>query len=79
MLPPIEQRIELPPSSQWQSLFYSSQQTHRVSISNLDTAIAVADAFVPAGSKGKVIVEAYPGPGQLTRALLKLPRAYRAY
>ncbi|ESK97403.1 mitochondrial rna polymerase specificity factor [Moniliophthora roreri MCA 2997] len=74
VFPPVEQRIELPPSSQWQSLFYSAHQTHRVSISKLDTAIAVADAFVPAGSKGKVIVEAFPGPGQLTRALLKLPK-----
>ncbi|KAF9071676.1 S-adenosyl-L-methionine-dependent methyltransferase [Rhodocollybia butyracea] len=34
----------------------------------------MADLFVPEGSKDKVIVEAFPGPGQLTRSLLALPK-----
>lgn len=46
----------------------------RITISNAHTAKQLAEAFVPEGSKDKVIVEAYPGPGMLTRALLDLPR-----
>ncbi|KAI6033034.1 S-adenosyl-L-methionine-dependent methyltransferase [Pisolithus orientalis] len=38
------------------------------------SAALVADAFVPAGSKDKVIIEAFPGPGVLTRALMALPK-----
>ncbi|KAK7045566.1 hypothetical protein VNI00_007398 [Paramarasmius palmivorus] len=73
-LPPPEQRTELPPVSQWQKLFHARSQSHRVSLADAEVAPLVADAFVPEGSKGKVIIEAFPGPGVLTRALLKLPR-----
>ncbi|KAG6885163.1 hypothetical protein C0993_005403 [Termitomyces sp. T159_Od127] len=47
---------------------------HRISVRNPATAATIADAFVPEGSQDKIIVEAYPGPGQLTRALLALPK-----
>ncbi|KAG9312882.1 S-adenosyl-L-methionine-dependent methyltransferase [Chiua virens] len=47
---------------------------HHVSLRNPETAAQVADAFVPPGTKDKVIIEAFPGPGLLTRALLQLPK-----
>ncbi|KAG8213823.1 hypothetical protein J3R82DRAFT_10538 [Butyriboletus roseoflavus] len=47
---------------------------HRVCLRNSETAAKVAEAFVPAGAKDKVVIEAFPGPGILTRALLQLPR-----
>ncbi|KAF8552511.1 S-adenosyl-L-methionine-dependent methyltransferase [Imleria badia] len=54
---------------------YGSQGVkHHVYIRNPETAAKVAEAFVPAGTKDKVIIEAFPGPGILTRALLQLPR-----
>lgn len=34
----------------------------------------LAELYVPEGSKDKVIIEAWAGPGMLTRALLALPR-----
>ncbi|KAG2750325.1 S-adenosyl-L-methionine-dependent methyltransferase [Suillus brevipes Sb2] len=47
----------------------------RISIANPETAALVANSFVPSGSRDKVIVEAYPGPGALTRALMELPKS----
>jgi hypothetical protein len=63
---------------------------HRVCLRDSETAAQVAESFVPAGTKDKVIIEAFPGmysapsniswtdnlvgPGILTRALLQLPR-----
>ncbi|KAF8422787.1 S-adenosyl-L-methionine-dependent methyltransferase [Boletus edulis BED1] len=47
---------------------------HHACLRNSETAAQVAEAFVPAGTKDKVIIEAFPGPGVLTRALLQLPR-----
>lgn len=47
---------------------------HHVCLRNSETAAKIAEAFVPAGTKDKVIIEAFPGPGILTRALLQLPR-----
>ncbi|KAG7091060.1 hypothetical protein E1B28_010117 [Marasmius oreades] len=75
-LPPPEERIVLPPVSQWRALFPPTLKTtkKRVSIANPSTADKVANAFVPDGVKGKVIIETFPGPGQLTRALLRLPK-----
>ncbi|KAG6830796.1 hypothetical protein H0H92_014645 [Tricholoma furcatifolium] len=59
----------------WSKLFKSVVAVnHRVSIRNPKTAAKIADAFVPEGSKDKIVIEAYPGPGQLTRALLNLPK-----
>jgi len=38
-------------------------------------AAKAAEQFVPDGSKDKVVIEAFPGPGALTRALLALPKS----
>lgn len=69
-------RIDLPPRSTWRNYFPTSGMAFksRISIANPETAALVADSFVPSGSKDKVIVEAYPGPGALTRALMQLPK-----
>ncbi|KAH0827612.1 S-adenosyl-L-methionine-dependent methyltransferase [Lanmaoa asiatica] len=47
---------------------------HNVCLRNSETAAKVAEAFVPAGTRDKVVIEAFPGSGILTRALLQLPR-----
>jgi len=51
----------------------------RACIKRSDTAQLVANAFIgdasPVGGDGKVIIEAFPGPGALSRALLELPRS----
>ncbi|KAG6918073.1 hypothetical protein DXG01_016731 [Tephrocybe rancida] len=61
--------------AEWAKLFkVVLAVNHRVSLRNPDTAAKIANGFVPEGSEGKVIIEAYPGPGQLTRALLNLPK-----
>ncbi|KAF8893372.1 hypothetical protein BD779DRAFT_1505842 [Infundibulicybe gibba] len=49
------------------------QNQHWVSVRNPQSASLLAEAFVPDGSRDKVVIEAFPGPGQLTRALLGLP------
>ncbi|KAH7914119.1 S-adenosyl-L-methionine-dependent methyltransferase [Hygrophoropsis aurantiaca] len=69
-------KLELPPASEWRRIFPSSPAAvkDRISIRNPETAALIADSFVPAGSEGKVIIEAYPGPGALTRALMQLPK-----
>ncbi|KAF8627810.1 hypothetical protein AX15_004235 [Amanita polypyramis BW_CC] len=68
-------KLHLPALEQWKKRFpIIPSINHRVSIRNPYTAQAIADAFVPSGSRDKVIIEAYPGPGQLTRALLELPK-----
>lgn len=68
-------KVLLPPLDQWRKRFPPLISVmNRVSVRNPQTARAMADAFVPDGSRDKVIVEAYPGPGQLTRALLDLPK-----
>jgi transcription factor 1 len=54
--------VELPPISEWSTHFPSSiANKTRVSIMNPERAKQLAEAFVPAGSKDKVIVEAFPG------------------
>ncbi|KAJ7132770.1 S-adenosyl-L-methionine-dependent methyltransferase [Mycena crocata] len=67
----------LPPRPLWRQYFPSSSKPfqHRVSLSNPTTAALVADAFIPQQSREKIVLEIFPGPGQLTRALLALPRA----
>ncbi|KAF7428018.1 Mitochondrial transcription factor 1 [Pleurotus ostreatus] len=69
--------VDLPPPSEWRKYFRSDTllTRDRASIKDQDTANAMAEAFVPAGSEGKVIIEAYPGPGALTRALMNLPKS----
>ncbi|KAJ6609896.1 S-adenosyl-L-methionine-dependent methyltransferase [Mycena sp. CBHHK59/15] len=66
----------VPPLPLWRKFFPSTPKAfqNRVSVMNPNTAAMLADAFVPAGSRDKVIIEIFPGPGQLTRALLNLPR-----
>ncbi|GJJ06511.1 hypothetical protein Clacol_000703 [Clathrus columnatus] len=63
--------------AQWNQIFPGNMRNRRfrVCLGNSDTAARVADAFFPKSdsSRGKVVVEAYPGPGVLTRALLQLP------
>ncbi|KAJ7925279.1 S-adenosyl-L-methionine-dependent methyltransferase [Mycena leptocephala] len=67
----------LPPRPLWRQYFPSLARPfqHRVTLANPTTAAMVADAFVPKDSVDKVVVEIFPGPGQLTRALLSLPRS----
>ncbi|KAG5651167.1 hypothetical protein H0H81_009631 [Sphagnurus paluster] len=70
-----ESKRDLPPESEWRKYFPPVLRVnHRVSIRNAETAAKLADAFIPEGSEGKVIIEAFPGPGQLSRALLNLPK-----
>ncbi|KAF9462341.1 S-adenosyl-L-methionine-dependent methyltransferase [Collybia nuda] len=65
----------LPPMMEWRKYFpFMADVNHRISIRNPETAAVMAETFVPEGSNGKVIIEAFPGPGQLTRALLALPK-----
>ncbi|KAF7315740.1 Glycoside hydrolase family 63 protein [Mycena indigotica] len=68
--------VNLPPQDLWRKTFPPVNRTvsHRVSLANPKTAAQVANAFVPSDSRDKTIVEAFPGPGQLTRALLALPK-----
>jgi hypothetical protein len=55
-------KVDLPPITEWRKHFPSTLETnHRVSIRNPDTAAIMADAFVPEGSKDKVIIESFPG------------------
>ncbi|KAF7971210.1 hypothetical protein HWV62_21606 [Athelia sp. TMB] len=70
-----EDRISLPERSSWREVFSGQKNKDRISLSCPTTAAAIAEAYVPAGSKNKVIIEAFPGPGALTRALLALPKS----
>ncbi|KAJ7462266.1 S-adenosyl-L-methionine-dependent methyltransferase [Mycena galericulata] len=74
--PSRDDETALPPRPLWRQYFPSSSKAfqHRISLANPITAAVVANAFVPSGSQGKTIIEIFPGPGQLTRALLALPR-----
>ncbi|KDR75021.1 hypothetical protein GALMADRAFT_98120 [Galerina marginata CBS 339.88] len=68
-------KLHLPPMEQWRTVFPDKKEAgKRSSIRNPATAKLLAESFVPAGSKDKIIIEASPGPGQLTRALLDLPK-----
>ncbi|KAF9050264.1 S-adenosyl-L-methionine-dependent methyltransferase [Panaeolus papilionaceus] len=72
---PDASKLELPPLNDWRPHFpWSKEIAMRSSVRNPDTAAMLADAFLPEGSKDQIVIEANPGPGQLTRALLKLPR-----
>lgn len=54
--------LELPPPSEWKRHFNANAYTStRVTIFNPKTAAQVADAFVPHGSQGKTVIEAFPG------------------
>ncbi|KAF5393355.1 hypothetical protein D9757_000545 [Collybiopsis confluens] len=70
-----QDKTNLPPREDWREIFSWVPVNDRVSISNAETAALVAESFVPEGSKDQVVIEAFPGPGQLTRALMNLPKS----
>lgn len=53
-------RLLSTPSKRWFSTATSAVK-HHVSIRNPETAAKVAEAFVPAGTKDNVVIEAFPG------------------
>jgi transcription factor 1 len=53
---------DLPPLNLWRKYFpLDKSSLHRSVIRNPDTAAMLADAFVPEGSKDKIIIDACPG------------------
>lgn len=52
---------ELPTLTQWRKMFPMKGAAQRVTLSNAATAVKVAEAFIPSGSRGKTIIEGYPG------------------
>ncbi|KAF8210211.1 S-adenosyl-L-methionine-dependent methyltransferase [Mycena galopus ATCC 62051] len=74
--PALPDDVTLPPRPLWRQYFpVGLKFGYRVFLANPTTAATVADAFIPQDSVDKVVVEIFPGPGQLTRALLALPRS----
>ncbi|KAM5531080.1 hypothetical protein V8D89_015245 [Ganoderma adspersum] len=71
----------LPPPDQWRKLFpyVNVARRDRVFVQSPQVARAIAQSLfktTPTSSgKGKVVVEAFPGPGALSRALLELPES----
>ncbi|KAI0342001.1 S-adenosyl-L-methionine-dependent methyltransferase [Trametopsis cervina] len=71
-------KLTLPPHAEWRKLFtpIPPPLRDRVSLANPITADAVARSFIGEGSiasgSNKIIIEAFPGPGTLSRALLAL-------
>ncbi|RDX44857.1 S-adenosyl-L-methionine-dependent methyltransferase [Lentinus brumalis] len=69
----------LPPPSEWRKQFpwVTLTRRERAVVKNPDTARALARAFLPSSTstndRGRVVVEAFPGPGALSRAMLELP------
>ncbi|KIJ49434.1 hypothetical protein M422DRAFT_246523 [Sphaerobolus stellatus SS14] len=67
----------LPPRDKWNELFgkFERARRHRISLCNPTTAKTTVKALFnkKAVKRPKTIIEAYPGPGVLTRALLELP------
>jgi transcription factor 1 len=55
-------KFNLPPIDNWQKYFPTVFGSfNRVSLRNPETAARLANAFIPKGSRGKVVIEAYPG------------------
>lgn len=53
---------DLPPVAEWSEYFpWSADVKARASIMNPESAAKVAEAFVPKGSRDKIVVEAFPG------------------
>jgi hypothetical protein len=53
---------DLPPIDMWRKYFPIEKASgHRCSVRRPETAAMLADAFVPDGSKDKIIIEASPG------------------
>ncbi|KDQ21536.1 hypothetical protein BOTBODRAFT_150422 [Botryobasidium botryosum FD-172 SS1] len=69
----------LPPLSEWRKHFPLTKHIHskdRISLYNANTAAKIVSAMGLDSGEPKTIIEAYPGPGVLTRALLELPPKY---
>jgi len=68
----------LPEESEWRTIFNPSSPgaRERISIRNPKTADALAESFLSWTNvkQPRVVIEAFPGPGALTRSLLKLPK-----
>ncbi|KAI0812800.1 S-adenosyl-L-methionine-dependent methyltransferase [Irpex lacteus] len=70
--------LVLPPHSEWRSVFspMGVALRDRVSVANPDTARMIAESFLEgdsiAAGSDKIVIEAFPGPGALSRALLEL-------
>ncbi|KAF9244873.1 S-adenosyl-L-methionine-dependent methyltransferase [Melanogaster broomeanus] len=71
-----DNKFHLPLDHDWSRAFPAAGiiVKHHACLRNAEVAAQVAEAFVPSGTRDKVIVEAFPGPGVLTRALLNLPK-----
>ncbi|KAH8083761.1 S-adenosyl-L-methionine-dependent methyltransferase [Cristinia sonorae] len=73
------QFYSLPPLDEWRTTFspHTVAERDRVSIRNPESALTLANSYLSdksiAAGDEKVIIEAFPGPGQLSRALLQLP------
>ncbi|KAI0633426.1 S-adenosyl-L-methionine-dependent methyltransferase [Trametes polyzona] len=68
----------LPPPSDWKTAFPINNTTRRerAVVNNPATARLVARSFLSEAQSdngGKIVIEAFPGPGALSRALLELP------
>ncbi|KAI0035850.1 S-adenosyl-L-methionine-dependent methyltransferase [Vararia minispora EC-137] len=76
---PLSHLPPTPPSNIWVRYFSDKPVAvrDRVTISNPRTAVEVAKAFIGGNTthsnEPKIVIEAFPGPGQLSRALLTLP------
>ncbi|KAH9913355.1 S-adenosyl-L-methionine-dependent methyltransferase [Amylocystis lapponica] len=68
----------LPPIGDWREAF-AHYTKDRVSLYNPRTTASVAHSLFspqsPVAGENKVIIEAFPGPGALSRALLELPKS----
>jgi mitochondrial transcription factor 1 len=72
----------LPPLGDWHSLFpmLKKDARHRVLLHKASTAQLLAEAFLHdpdynlGSEQGRTIIEAFPGPGTLSRALLQQPK-----
>ncbi|THH09807.1 hypothetical protein EW145_g1765 [Phellinidium pouzarii] len=75
----------LPPQNEWRAAFPIARQVSRVFLRNPELSKRLANAFLKdepngkentsSGGGGKIVIEAFPGPGMLTRSLLDLPES----
>ncbi|TFY70882.1 hypothetical protein EVG20_g2110 [Dentipellis fragilis] len=71
----------LPPLDEWRTYFHTtpSAARDRISIRNPESASQVARGFLTGKrtrtNQPKIVVEAFPGPGALSRALMALPHS----
>lgn len=55
-------KADLPSQDEWRKIFpHLLANANRVSIRNPQTASRLADVFIPQGSGGKIVIEAFPG------------------